>query len=58
VRQVSRFVFEILKSFGVYEEDDMPQLLGDGELEGAVDLEASITPLMNILTEFRDKVKA
>lgn len=24
VRQVSRFVFQILKSFGVYEEDDMP----------------------------------
>ena len=33
-------------------------MLGDGEEGGAVDIEASITPLMNILTEFRDKVKA
>ena len=37
----------------------MPSVLGDGgEESAAVDVEASITPLMNILTEFRDKMKA
>jgi hypothetical protein len=52
-------VFKTLKAFGVYAEDDMPQVLGDGGEEStAVDVEASITPLMNILTEFRDKMKA
>jgi hypothetical protein len=34
-------------------------VLGDGREESAaVDVEASITPLMNILTEYRDKMKA
>ena len=31
VLQVSRFVFKILKCFGVYEEGDLPSLLGEGE---------------------------
>lgn len=47
-----------MKSFGVYEEEDVPLVLGEGEEAGAIDLESSITPLMNILSEFRDKVKA
>jgi len=59
VKQVSGFVFKTLKAFGVYGEEDMPVVLGEGgEESSAVDVEAAITPLMNILTEFRDKMKA
>ena len=29
VRQVSRYIFYILKCFGVYEEDDAPAVLSD-----------------------------
>ena len=31
VRTVSRYVFTMLKTFGVYGEDDLPSVLGDGE---------------------------
>ena len=37
VRSVSRFIFKILKVFGVYVDDDMPNLIG-GE-EGGVNVE-------------------
>jgi len=54
IRQVSKYVFYILKCFGVYSEDDAPSVLNE---EQAVDYEAQITPLMNVLSQFRDKVK-
>lgn len=50
VRQVSKFIFKILKDFGVYEEEDMPSEAGVGG-------EEAITPLMNALSVFRDTVK-
>ena len=50
---MSKYVFFVLKSFGVYEEDDTP-MLADGE---GVDIETAITPLMNALAKFRDEVK-
>lgn len=56
---MSGYIFRTLRAFGVYTNEDMPSVLGDsGEESAAVDVEASITPLMNILTEFRDKMKA
>lgn len=58
VRQVSRYVFHVLKCFGVYGEDDLPSLMSDESKEGSgLDYEAQITPLMNVLSAFRDKVK-
>ena len=53
VKTVSKYVFFVLKAFGVYEEDDTP-MLADGE---GVDTETAITPLMNVLAKFRDEVK-
>jgi len=47
VRAVSKFVFHILKCFGIYEEGDFP----------ATAMEETITPLMNVLLKFRDDVK-
>ena len=43
----------MLKSFGVYEEDDSP---ADQLEAGAVDMEAAITPLMNTLSKYRNEV--
>ena len=47
LRTVSRYVFKILKAFGIYEEDDMPAEKGQD----------TITPLMNALAKYRDQVK-
>lgn len=56
VRQVSGYVFKILKAFGVYEEDDVPNLASaDGQ---STNIEEAITPLMNALSLYRDQVKA
>jgi len=55
VRQVSKFVFHIMKCFGVYEEGDFPAVSGE-EGTGA-SVEETITPLMNLLAKFRDQVK-
>ena len=53
MRQVSSYVFRTLRAFGVYEEDDMPNLAGaDGQ--GAANVEDAITPLMNALSNYRD----
>ena len=52
VRQVSKYVFKILKVFGVYDEDVVPQ-----EESATGGLEETIAPLMNILSKFRDQVK-
>ena len=55
VRQVSRFIFHTLRSFGVYEEEDMPTVMG---AEGSgTNIEDAITPLMNALSKYRDSVK-
>jgi len=52
VRQVSRFVFHIMKCFGIYEDGDYPAAEG---AEGSY--EDIITPLMNALTKYRDDIK-
>jgi hypothetical protein len=45
-------VFKTLKAFGVYEEDDVPNLAGvDGQ---GMNVEDAITPLMNALRTYRD----
>jgi cysteinyl-tRNA synthetase len=54
VRQVSKYVFFILKCFGVYTDDDTPSQAA----EATGDYEQIITPLMNALSQYRDKVKA
>ena len=54
VRSVSRFIFHILKCFGLYEDGDFPAVSGDA---GGASYEDSITPLMNVLLKFRDDVK-
>jgi cysteinyl-tRNA synthetase len=56
VRAVSRFIFDILKCFGLYDEGDFPAVSGNAEGEGA-SYEEVITPLMNVLLKFRDDVK-
>jgi len=56
VRQVSKFVFDILLSFGIYEQGDYPSVTGAGQ-EGGASYEETITPLMNVLTKYRDQVK-
>ena len=57
VRQVSKFVFHIMKCFGIYEDGDFPAVVGTGEEGSGVSYEETITPLMNVLTKFRDEVK-
>lgn len=56
VRQVSKFVFHIMKCFGIYEDGDFPAVVGTGE-SGSASYEDTITPLMNVLLKFRDQVK-
>ena len=51
ILQVSRYIFKILSSFGVYEPGDLPAV-ESGEAGGNV--EDAITPVMNALSEFRD----
>ena len=57
VRQVSKFVFHILKCFGIYEDGDFPAVVGSGDGESSASYEETITPLMNVLLKFRDQVK-
>jgi cysteinyl-tRNA synthetase len=57
VRQVSKFVFHILKCFGIYEDGDFPSVVGSGDGESSASYEETITPLMNVLLKFRDQVK-
>lgn len=54
VRTVSKFVFHILKCFGIYEDGDYPIVTGAGEAEGAQSHEEMIAPLMNALSKYRD----
>ena len=57
VRQISKFIFHIMKCFGIYEDGDFPAVSGGAE-GGAASFEDTITPLMNALSKFRDDVKA
>jgi cysteinyl-tRNA synthetase len=57
VRQISKFVFHVMKCFGVYEESDFPSISSGGE-EGGQSHEDTITPVVNALVKFRDQVKA
>lgn len=50
-------MFHILKCFGVYTEDDTPQVFDESQ-GSSITYEQQITPLMNALSAFRDKVKA
>jgi cysteinyl-tRNA synthetase len=56
VLQVSRYVFDILKVFGVYDAGDLPTVLGNAESGEAASesVEDAITPVMNALSNFRD----
>ena len=53
VRSISKYVFKILKVFGVYDEDVVP-LVSEGE---SLNREELITPFMNLLSKFRDQIK-
>jgi len=53
IRSVSKYILSVLKSFGLYEEDDTPK----EDLSGA-NKEETITPFMNTLSTFRDEIKA
>jgi cysteinyl-tRNA synthetase len=55
IRSVSKYILYVLKSFGLYEEDDTPK--EDDGASGA-NKEEIITPYMNAMSEFRDKIKA
>lgn len=54
VRMVSRYVYKILRIFGIYEDGDLPDMLGGEE---GVNVEEAITPVMNALATFRDEIK-
>lgn len=54
---VTRFIFKILKCFGIYEEGDFPAIAGGAGAESGASYEDVITPLMNVLCKFRDDVK-
>lgn len=53
--QISHYVFDTLKAFGVYESGDLPSVeAGEGSGENVED---AITPVMNALSNFRDQIK-
>ena len=49
VLQISRYVFKMLKVFGLYKEGDFPSISGEQD--------ELATELMNVLCKFRDNVK-
>lgn len=56
--QVSRYVFDVLKAFGVYEAGDMPTLSSNNSNEQASEsVEDAIRPVMKALSTFRDSIK-
>lgn len=57
VRQISKFVFHIMKCFGVYEENDFPNIAGAGDEGAQTSYEDTITPVVNALVKFRDQIK-
>ena len=59
VEQVSRYVFKVLVSFGVYDQGSYPSVgdeTGNGAAEGS-SVEDAIAPVVNALSQFRDLVK-
>ena len=56
VLQVSRYIFKTLSAFGVYDNGNLPKVEAEGEV-GVENVEESITPVMNALSNFRDQVK-
>jgi len=54
VRTISRFVFKTLRTFGIYDDGDMPELLGGDE---GVNSEQAMTPVVDALAKFRDDIK-
>lgn len=59
VRQISKYVFKILKVFGVYDEDVFPSVsTTEDQDQSQSSYEDLITPLMNVLSKFRDTIKS
>lgn len=59
VLQVTRFIFHILKCFGLYEEADFPSVSGGGEQSASGNsqsYEEMITPVVNALVNYRTQV--
>ena len=55
---MSRYVFDILKCFGIYESGDFPQVAGDDSQSlGGKSYEEVIAPIVQVLIKFRDDVK-
>jgi len=55
---VSRYIFDILKCFGIYESGDFPAVSGEGsESLGGKSYEETIAPIVEALIKFRDDVK-
>ena len=57
VRQVTRFVFHMLKCFGIYEAADYPEVTGgDAEGTGGKSIEEIIGPIVEELLKYRSEV--
>ena len=55
---MSRYIFDILKCFGIYESGDFPAVSGEGsESLGGKSYEETIAPIVEALIKFRDDVK-
>lgn len=57
MRQISKYLFKILKVFGVYDDDVVPQVEEGASATGGGNYEETIAPLMNVLSKFRDQIK-
>lgn len=55
MRSISKYVFKILKTFGIYDDDIVP-LISTGD-DSHASCEETIAPLMNVLSKFRDQMK-
>lgn len=53
LQQTSRYIFKIMKCFGIYDDDVVPAI-GEATTQNYGDI---ITPLMNALRKFRDDIK-
>lgn len=47
-----------MKCFGIYDDGDFPNVVGNSEEASGTSYEDTITPLMNALVKFRDDIKA
>jgi len=57
LKTVARYIFYILKCFGVYDDEDDAFKIQDQTAEGTASYEETIAPLMDALTKFRDAIK-